>query len=107
MSEDEKLKALREAWLDVPFCGVVEAGTGAWLQPLINAVSEIVDPDRTLRETPEAQLRGKRASYRSRYAFMTEQINRCVKLGVSAAEWEAKRDEIAHECQLDLCEDPW
>lgn len=105
--QDEKLKALREAWLDVPFEGVCEKGNGQWLQSLISAVSEIVDPDRTLRETPEAQLRGKRAGYRSRYAWMTEQIERCAKLGVSDAEWVAKRDEIARACAEDIGEDPW
>lgn len=105
--EDDKLKALREAWLDVPFQGVCEKGNGEWLQRLFNAVTDIVDPDRTLRETPEAQLRGKRARYRSRYAWMTEQIARSEKLGVSADEWIAKRDEVARECQLDICEDPW
>ncbi len=105
--EDDKLKALREAWLDVPSCGVIEKGNGAWLQPLINAVSEIVDPDRKLRETPEAQLRGKRAGYRSRYAWMTDQIARATNAGMSDAEWVAKRDEVVRECVADIGEEPW
>lgn len=97
---DDKLKELREAWLDVPFDGVVEKANGEWIQRLINAASAIVDPDRTLRETPEAQRRGRIASYRTKHAWWSEQATLSEAHGMTekAADAASKRDQIAAEC---------
>jgi hypothetical protein len=105
---DEKLKALREAWLDVPFEGVTDKGNGFWIQKLLNAVSEIVDPDRTLRETEEAQRRGRRATYRSQASYARDQLRLCVEhqLTADAALWKAKLDEQTAACLSEFGEEP-
>lgn len=103
---DEKLKALREAWLDIPFEGVTDKGNGFWIQNLLNAVSDIVDPDRALRETDEAQRRGRMASYRSQAAYARNQIELCAGAGVDAAEWNARLDAIVGACLSEFGVEP-
>jgi hypothetical protein len=104
MDIDDKISALREAWLDVPFEGVTDKGNGFWIQTLINAVSDIVDPDRTLRETDEAQRRGRLASYRSQANHAREQVRLCIENSMHehAVEWTAKLNEHIDACRAEF-----
>lgn len=97
-----KIVALREAWLDLPFNGICPPGWGDPIQNIVNAVTEIVDPDRTLRETPEAKRRGGIASFRTKAEWHAEQVT----LGTNAkqspeeiAVWAGKRDAAITECR--------
>lgn len=94
------LDVLREAWLDIPWSGEVDKGDGHWMQTLINAVSAIVDPDRTLREDPEARRRGRLAQHRQLFARYAEQVSLSEKHGITeqVAHWTAKRDAVHAEC---------
>lgn len=96
----DQLTALREAWIEAPFQGVTDKGNAWWIQPLLNAVGEIVDPDRTLREDPEVKRRGEIASARSQYAFLTEQIALAATHRIDDQGWRTKRDTIAEHCRL-------
>jgi hypothetical protein len=104
----DKLAALREAWLDTPFEGVTDKGNGFWIQTLLNAVSDIVDPDRTLRETAEAQRRGRLASYRSKANHAREQVRLCIEnqMHEHAAEWTAKLNEHVTACLSEFGVEP-
>lgn len=97
--DDDKLLALREAWLDMPFHGVVPVGFGDAIQNLVNAVSAIVDPDRTLRETEEARRRGRIADLRSTHAWAVDQVKSSAALGLPDGDWAEKRDEAAREAR--------
>lgn len=102
---DEKLNALREAWLDVPFRGVTDKGNGEWMQTLLNAVTDIVDPDGTLRETPEAQRRGNLAGYRTRIAYAKEQVRLAEANRMDPTEWIAKCDAEIDAMRAEFGED--
>lgn len=45
-----KFEALKTAWEAIPDEGRVPDGVGAWLQPLINAATDIVNPDYAHKE---------------------------------------------------------
>lgn len=106
MKIDEKtLSNLREAWIDVPFDGVVPHGWAEPMQALIHAVSAVVDPDRTLREDPEVKRRGSLAGYRQRHGFAVDQVKQAEKYeaefgpaGSLLAQWTAKRDDETARC---------
>ena len=106
---------LREAWIDLPFCGKVPQGWGESLQRLVNAVSAVIDPDRTLREDPDVKRRGGIASYRQQFAFAADTIKGAREQladieseepnGVAAKRWqaciaqhEALCDDLAAKC---------
>ena len=110
---------LREAWIDLPFCGQVPQGWGESLQRLINAVSAVVDPDRTLREEPEVKRRGGIASYRQQFAFAADTLKQAREQladiereepdGVAAkrwrecvAKWQATCDDLEMRCATEF-----
>ena len=78
----------------------IVTGDGHWIQTLINAVSAIVDPDRTLREDPEARRRGRLAQHRQLFARYREQVTLAERHGITdqVAHWTAKRDAVHAEC---------
>lgn len=45
------LNGLAAAWRAIPEAGQVPIGVGSWLQPLINAVTEVVAPDHKVANT--------------------------------------------------------
>jgi hypothetical protein len=96
----DNFTALGEAWIDLPFDGVVPHGWGESLQSLVNAVSAIVDPDRTLREDPEVKRRGSLAGYRQRHGYAVEMVKIAGEQGMAdaLAHWTAKRDDEAARC---------
>lgn len=96
---DEALAELREAWIDMPFDGVVPDGWGDCVQRLVLAAGLIVDPDRTLRENPDVKRRGSLAGYRQRHAFAVQQVKASdPHFPDLYAMWTAKRDRLAAEC---------
>lgn len=101
--EQVKLDALREAWIDVPQNGVVPTGNGEWLQNLINAVTEIVDPDGALLHTPEVERRGSLAMYRSQFVYWTDQVKQSKRLELPAEveKYQAKLDDVIAGCRAD------
>lgn len=104
MKYEEKLAALREAWLDLPFDGVVPVGWGEPLQALVNATVAIVDPDRTLRETPEAIARGGIASLKQQAAYAASQAQTArdyvqANAVSDGATWQKKHDVLVAECR--------
>lgn len=100
----DRLAALREAWIEMPFEGVVPKGWGDAIQALTNAVTDIVDPDRTLRDKPEVRRRGEIASLRSQAVYALEQVKACrvvftQREEVVEAEWQGKYDVAVTECR--------
>ena len=108
-TETEKLNDLRKAWINVPFHLQVPHGTAEWLQPLVNAVSEIVDPDRTLRDEPEVRRIGTLAGFKSELEYANRQVEVAIefaKTGVTPEEsirdWQKKRAEIIARCKAEM-----
>lgn len=104
-----KLDALRTAWINIPFDSVVSIGTAEWLQPLVGAVSEIVDPNRTLREEPEVKRIGTLASFKAKLIFANHQMDCANKIRdnnvtaeQSVKEWTDRRNELIAQCKAEL-----
>lgn len=107
--ETEKLNELRAAWINVPFHLQVPHGTAEWLQPLVNAVSAIVDPDRTLRDEPEVRRIGTLAGFKSQLEYARRQVEVAIefaKTGItpeqSRLDWEKKCADIVAQCKDEL-----
>ena len=103
----QKLLELREAWLDLPFVGIVPKGWGDSIARLVNAATEIVDPDRTLRDTADAKRRGDIASLRCQAEWYADQVAtvRNIEAGehkLDAALFAQKLDEA-----IRLCRERW
>lgn len=95
-----KFSALKEAWIDTPFKGVAHVGFGEPIQNLINAVTAIVDPDRTLRDEPSVKRRGEIAGFRARCEYASEQVRLAAACGDARAiaHWSAERDKEKAAC---------
>lgn len=92
---------LREAWIEMPFDGVVPEGWGDCVQRLVHAVSAIVDPERTLREDPEVKRRGDLAGLKQRYAFANDQRRAAIEAGLADLEtlWATKCTDLQREAR--------